>query len=592
MEINRASTLAKVLARDRALEARDRRDAAIEERRLADSDAYPGSKTFLQAVEVTSKYLEDLVEAKVSSIRDAHAQTDIPVTGETVEDAMQAINTSLETVISARVGSWGGSLALVQQRTGQTVTGGPEALAEAERELRRQAARLYEKAEAKLDVILQSSLAASEKRGRSSDPILPQTSRTATVLRVLIASPSDVAEHREVLSNVVLDWNATHSAAEGIVLMPVKWETHAHPASGDYPQGLINKQIVDDCDILMAAFWSRIGTATPVAPSGTAEEIERLRSKGKNVLLYFSTAPLPQNHDPEQWRMLQEYQRTLRRDSLYWNFSTSDELYRLASRHLASVIHEISAELGDGISTEKAPSGDRSKDGGRELPAARPIIVPKRYGGGVVKDDRGYTGLAVINDGEPAYDVTISNISIKDGAKLEFHRGHTERLAKTDGEAFYSAFVGMKLGGTFGNGLFDFMRERGVQRLTVPITYRDFANNWFQTDITLERDVEKSGGLRLGWTQKRISGPTSEVMSTSPDASSIVTEPAQAMTRNVDTVLSVMTERKNWKRTDLAKLANISDDDALQALRALKDADKVIPIDVDEEPKGTFWRRI
>ncbi len=121
----------------------------------------------------------------------------------------------------------------------------------------------------------------------------------------------------------------------------------------------------------------------------------------------------------------------------------------------------------------------------------------------------GYTGLAVINDGETAYDVSISNISIKDGAKLEFHRGHTERLAKTDGEAFYPAFVGMKLGGTFGSGLFDFMRERGIQRLTVPITYRDFADNWFQTDVTLERDVEKSGGLRLGWTQKRVLDPTS-----------------------------------------------------------------------------------
>ena len=126
----------------------------------------------------------------------------------------------------------------------------------------------------------------------------------------------------------------------------------------------------------------------------------------------------------------------------------------------------------------------------------------------------------------------------------------------------------------------------------MPITYRDSNNNWFQTDVMLERDVQKSGGLRLGWTQKRISGPASAVMSTSPDASSSVTEPAQAVTRNVETVLSVMTERKNWKRTDLAKLANVSDDDALQALRALKDADKVIPIDVDEEPKGTFWRRI
>jgi len=61
---------------------------------------------------------------------------------------------------------------------------------------------------------------------------------------------------------------------------------------------------------------------------------------------------------------------------------------------------------------------------------------------------------------------------------------------------------------------------------------------------------------------------------------------------HVETVLSVMTEHKNWRRADLAKLANISAEDTLQALRVLKDADKVIPIDVDEEPKGTFWRRV
>src|SRR6266567_1479003 len=122
MEINRASTLAKVLARDRALDARERKNAAIEEGRLRDNDAYPGSKNFQQAVGVISQYLADLVEAKMSSIRDAYTQTKTPLTGETVDDAIQAIRTSLETVISARIGAWGGSLALVQQRTGQTVT--------------------------------------------------------------------------------------------------------------------------------------------------------------------------------------------------------------------------------------------------------------------------------------------------------------------------------------------------------------------------------------------------------------------------------------------------------------------------------------
>jgi hypothetical protein len=510
METNRAITLAKVLARDRALEARDRKDATMEKGRLTDNNAYPGSEDFQQAVGVISEYLSDLVKAKISSISDAYAQTDTPLTGETAEDAMQAIQTSLETVIAARVGSWGGSLALAQERTGRTAVGGAEALAEAERELKRQAARLYEKAEAKLDVLLQSSLAAREKKQHPPRPILTNTSRTATVMRVLIASPSDVAEEREVLTDVLLDWNAAHSKAEGIVLLPVKWETHAHPATGDYPQGLINKQIVDDCDILIAAFWSRLGTATPAAPSGSAEEIERLRSKGKNVLLYFSAAPLPQSHDPEQWRMLKDYQQTLQKDTLYWNFSTPEELFRLASRHLATVIHEISAELGEGLSSESVPV--RSvKDVSTALPAARPIIVPKRYGGGTTKDEFGYTGLGVVNDGEqPGYDLTMHSIELKDGIKLVFHRGHTGRLTKSDGEAFYPAFLEGRLGGTFGSGLFDFMREGGIASITVPITYRDYNNNWFQTDVILERDVQKSGGLRLGWTQKQIPEPKLE----------------------------------------------------------------------------------
>ena len=34
----------------------------------------------------------------------------------------------------------------------------------------------------------------------------------------------------------VNDWNAQHAAAEGIVLLPVKWETRARPQSGTRPQ--------------------------------------------------------------------------------------------------------------------------------------------------------------------------------------------------------------------------------------------------------------------------------------------------------------------------------------------------------------------
>jgi hypothetical protein len=68
-----------------------------------------GSKTFPQAVDVIVQYLADLVEAKVSSIREAYAQTGIPLTGQTVSEAMEALHVSLETVISARLGSWQGA---------------------------------------------------------------------------------------------------------------------------------------------------------------------------------------------------------------------------------------------------------------------------------------------------------------------------------------------------------------------------------------------------------------------------------------------------------------------------------------------------
>jgi len=51
----------------------------------------------------------------------------------------------------------------------------------------------------------------------------------AEVLRVLIASPSDLAEEREIAAQAIQDWNVQHAATEGVVLLPVRWETHATP---------------------------------------------------------------------------------------------------------------------------------------------------------------------------------------------------------------------------------------------------------------------------------------------------------------------------------------------------------------------------
>ena len=66
----------------------------------------------------------------------------------------------------------------------------------------------------------------------------------ATVCRILIASPSDVAPERKAIPEVINAWNGTHSEDYGVILMPVMWETDSTPETSDRPQAIINKQIV------------------------------------------------------------------------------------------------------------------------------------------------------------------------------------------------------------------------------------------------------------------------------------------------------------------------------------------------------------
>ena len=62
--------------------------------------------------------------------------------------------------------------------------------------------------------------------------------------RVLIASPPDLVDERQAATEAINNWNALHAVAESVVLLPVKWETHATPQSGIRPQEAINRQLV------------------------------------------------------------------------------------------------------------------------------------------------------------------------------------------------------------------------------------------------------------------------------------------------------------------------------------------------------------
>ena len=105
----------------------------------------------------------------------------------------------------------------------------------------------------------------------------------STVYRILIASPSDVFEEREVTTRLIQNWNDVNSFSKKIVLLPLKWETHSSPTYDIRPQEAINSQLVDSADLVIGLFWAKIGSDTGVEISGTIEEIKRAANNGKDI---------------------------------------------------------------------------------------------------------------------------------------------------------------------------------------------------------------------------------------------------------------------------------------------------------------------
>lgn len=160
--------------------------------------------------------------------------------------------------------------------------------------------------------------------------------------RCLLISPGDVAEEREALTKVVMDWNAHVGRGIGARLELVRWESHSVPEMGGAPQNILNSQIVDSCDLAIAIFWARLGTPTQEFPSGSVEEIARLVDKGARVLVYFSDRPIsPSKIDLEQLRKREEIRKRYQNEGLLATFDDTENLCRQVNLHLTSIVTQL-----------------------------------------------------------------------------------------------------------------------------------------------------------------------------------------------------------------------------------------------------------
>lgn len=166
--------------------------------------------------------------------------------------------------------------------------------------------------------------------------------RIATIFKILVASPSDVKEERDALKDIVFKWNASHSNANDVYLDLVMWETHVYPDQGSRPQEIINSKIVNDADLLIGIFWTRLGTPTGNNASGTVEEIERIVQSNKKALIYFSNKPIsPDNIDYDQYSKVVNLKKRFQSTGIIATYSDLSQFKENVSNHLSQVITDI-----------------------------------------------------------------------------------------------------------------------------------------------------------------------------------------------------------------------------------------------------------
>jgi len=183
----------------------------------------------------------------------------------------------------------------------------------------------------------------------------------AKAYKILIASPNDVTRERKAIPEAINFWNSSNSEQFKVCLLPVMWETHSTPEMGSRPQAIINRQLVDTCDILIGAFWTRIGTYTGEAESGTVEEIEKFIDAGKPVMLYFSSIPVvPESIDQEQYKRLKNFKAKCMKNGLVKEYNSIIELREKIITHLTFTIRKLTGEKN--ISDEEMSKDYLSQD--------------------------------------------------------------------------------------------------------------------------------------------------------------------------------------------------------------------------------------
>ena len=166
--------------------------------------------------------------------------------------------------------------------------------------------------------------------------------KSLVLVKLALCGPSDVEKEIGYAQKIIDDWNRINAEAREVTIKHFHWSADTFPDAAQSGQNAVNQQMINDAQIIVAIFWSRIGTPTAAAESGTVEEIRRGIAQNRKVLVYFSNLePLPPSADESQVEKLWNFRQGLRATSSCWSFQSRSQFREDFTTHLALAMNEF-----------------------------------------------------------------------------------------------------------------------------------------------------------------------------------------------------------------------------------------------------------
>lgn len=174
-----------------------------------------------------------------------------------------------------------------------------------------------------------------------------------TVYDLLISCPGDVEKYINVIAESVKKFNRLFGRSNNLLVNARYWRDDSYPEMGDRPQNIINRQLVNECDMMIAVFWTRFGTPTDKYGSGTEEEIEEMICSGRQVFLYFLDKPCPPSKYDSSYEDVKSFKERCKQRGSFREVSDERELSEQFRNHLAQYFLER-LNKGESISSGSA----------------------------------------------------------------------------------------------------------------------------------------------------------------------------------------------------------------------------------------------